>query len=272
MPAEFVVPPPRASGTTPSGTAWRRYGQGRPVVLVHGVGMQQSVWAPQIEALSREHDLITYDLLGHGHSVLPPAQAQLSDYTAQLGALLDDLGVPAAAVVGHSMGALVALDFAVRHPDRCLATVAMNAVFCRTPEQRKAVTQRAAALRDVGHEANVEDTLQRWFGAPVPDSLHAAAQLSREMLAGVNAEGYARTYAVFASADATHADSLTGVRTPCLFITGELDPNSTPEMSQAMAQRVPGARLDVLPGARHMMSLTDPERVNAALVHFLSSH
>lgn len=272
MPAEFAVTPPRASGTTPTGTAWRRYGQGRPLVLVHGVGMQQAVWAPQIEALARDHEVITYDLLGHGHSVLPPVQAQLSDYTAQLSQLMDDLGRPAASIVGHSMGALVALDFAVHHPHRCTAVVAMNAVFCRSAEQRQAVTQRAAALREVGHEANVEDTLQRWFGSPVPATLHAAAQLSRQMLAGVNAEGYARTYGVFATADAAHADHLAGLRVPSLFITGEFDPNSTPDMSRAMAQRVPGAQLQVLTEARHMMSLTDPDRVNAALAHFLSSH
>lgn len=269
MPREFTVPPPTAAGVTPRGTPYRRYGQGRPVVLVHGVGMHQAVWAPQIEALARHHEVITYDLLGHGGSPLPPPHAVLADYAAQLLALLDDLALPAAAVVGHSMGALVALEFALRHPQRCLAVVAMNAVFCRTPAQRDAVAQRAAALRDVGSDANIGDTLRRWFGEPVPEALQAAATLSRAMLKDVHPEGYARTYAVFASADADHAGQLATLRMPALFTTGDGDPNSTPAMSLAMAERVPGAQAVVLQGTRHMMSLTDPQPVNALLAGFL---
>lgn len=266
---EFSVPPPSAAGTTSDGTAWRRYGHGRPVVLVHGVGMNQQVWAPQIAALAREHEVVTYDLLGHGDSALPPTEARLSHYAAQLHRLLDHLGLATAAVIGHSMGALVALDFAVRHPDRCMALVAMNAVFCRTVAQRQAVMQRAAALRDVGSDANVGDTLRRWFGEPVPESQQAAAVLSREMLKGVHPVGYARTYAVFATADAEHAQTLAQLRLPALFTTGDGDPNSTPAMSQAMAERVPGAELVVLPDTRHMMSLTDPQQVNPLLTGFL---
>lgn len=266
---EFAVPPPTATGTAPDGTAWRRHGRGLPVVLVHGVGMNQQVWAPQIATLAAAHEVVTYDLLGHGGSALPPSEARLSHYTAQLLRLLDHLDVPAATVMGHSMGALVALDFALQHADRCRAVVAMNAVFCRTAEQRQAVMQRAAALRDVGSDANVDDTLRRWFGDPVPDSLQAAADLSRRMLKDVHPVGYARTYAVFASADAEHAERLARLRPPALFTTGEGDPNSTPAMSQAMAARAPQAELVVLPGTRHMMSLTDPEQVNPLLVGFL---
>jgi pimeloyl-ACP methyl ester carboxylesterase len=262
-------PLPTASGTTAHGTAYRRHGHGRPVVLIHGVGMNQQVWEPQLAALASRFEVITFDMLGHGQSELPPSEAKLAHYTEQVRQLLDDLGLPAAAIVGHSMGALVAIDFAVRHPERCLALVAMNAVFCRTDGQRQAVMQRAAALRDVGSDANVADTLRRWFGEPVPEALHGAAELSRSMLKGVRPVGYARTYMVFASADAEHASSLRSLRMPALFTTGDGDPNSTPAMSRAMAEQVAGAELAILPDTRHMMSLTDPQRVNALLIDFL---
>jgi pimeloyl-ACP methyl ester carboxylesterase len=74
---------------------------------------------------------------------------------------------------------------------------------------------------------------------------------------------------VFASADAEHASSLRSLRMPALFTTGDGDPNSTPAMSRAMAEQVAGAELAVLPDTRHMMSLTDPQRVNALLIDFL---
>ena len=82
--------------------------------------------------------------------------------------------------------------------------------------------------------------------------------------------GYARTYRLFASSDAAHVDRLSGLQPPALFLTGELDPNSTPVMSEAMARLAPRSRLDVVPGARHMMNLTHADRVNASLRRFLA--
>lgn len=261
---------PHAEGRYGGATAWRRYGRGSPVVLIHGVGMSQSVWAPQLSAFLGRYEVITYDLLGHGDSAMPPSGAVLADYSAQLLVLVDALDVERPCIVGHSMGALVSLDFALRHPQRCRAVAALNAVFCRSPEQRRAVMKRAQALREAGGTGNLDETLRRWFGEPVPQHLRAAAEQVRRMLEEVDAEGYARTYAVFASADAAHAEQLPKLACPALFATGDGDPNSTPDMSRNMAGLVPGARQVVLEGARHMMTVTDPERVNAMLLDFLA--
>ncbi|WP_085315444.1 alpha/beta fold hydrolase [Derxia lacustris] len=255
----------------PGHTAWSATGAGTPLVFIHGVGMSRAVWAPQLAEFARDHRVIVYDMLGHGDSPLPPEQPALADYARQLRDLLDELGLPAAHVVGHSMGALVALEFALGWPARCLSVTALNAVFHRTPQQRAAVLARAESLDDIGSPASVDGTLARWFGAPVPAPLQATAALAGALLRGVNRDGYARTYRLFASADAAHADRLPGLRPPALFMTGELDPNSSPAMSQAMAALVPGARAVVLPGERHMMSMASPGPVNAELRAFLQS-
>src|SRR4051794_29275744 len=92
-------------------TQFMRAGTGPSVVLVHGVGLNAWIWQPQIEALTQSFDVIAYDTLGHGGSSRPPAEPTLADYRAQLNALLDALGVRRASLVGHSMGALVALEF-----------------------------------------------------------------------------------------------------------------------------------------------------------------
>ena len=114
------------------GTHCVRCGSGDSVILIHGVGMNASVWAPQLEALSRTCDVVAYDLLGHGGSSLPPPDARLQDYTSQLLQLLDDLAIGTAHIVGHSMGALVAIDFALTHPERTTSVAALNAVYRRT--------------------------------------------------------------------------------------------------------------------------------------------
>ena len=251
-------------------TAWRRTGHGEPVILIHGVGMAQSVWQPQVDALSRDHDVVVYDMLGHGDSTLPAEGATLAAYAAQLADLMDHLGIKAANIVGHSMGALIALEFALTQPKRTLRVAALNAVFERTPEQRAAVQARAEALKQSGFAATIGPTIDRWFGTPVPARLRDAADLVAGLLTRVSPTGYARTYRLFASSDAVHASRLPTLAMPALFLTGEFDANSSPAMSRAMGDLAPNAVVEILPDARHTMNLTHPDEVNASLRTFLA--
>jgi len=254
---------------SPHGTAYLAHGQGEAVFWVHGVGMQHGIWAPQMVEFARTHRVVAYDMLGHGASPLPPVQNSLGDYARQLCTLMDDLDIAAANVAGHSMGALVALDFALRHPQRTLRVAALNAVFCRSPAQRQAVLARAAALQQAGVQATLDTTLARWFGQPVPSALLPVATKVRRYLQQVHPLGYARAYQLFAQADTAHAGRLQQLTMPVLFLTGELDANSTPQMSHAMGQQVPQAQVEVITGARHMMSATDPQAVNQRLRRWL---
>lgn len=240
-----------------------------PVVLVHGVGMALDVWEPQVAALSARYDVIALDMPGHGGSSLPPPDARLSDYSDAVIAVLDALALPSAVVIGHSMGALVALETALSHPDRIVGLVALNAVFCRTAAQRGAVLARAASLAATDSPAFREGPLLRWFGDPVPAALEAVAARVAALLAACDPVGYARTYHLFATSDETHRDRLPRLAMPALFLTADGDANSTPAMSEAMARLAPRGRADVIVDARHMMSLTAPDAVNQRLLAFL---
>lgn len=241
------------------------------VVLIHGVGMNRSVWSPQIDALSARYRVVTYDMLGHGESALPTPEPTLDEYASQLEGLLDALHIERAHVIGHSMGALVALEFALTHPSRTRSVVAMNAVYDRTPSQREAVMSRAATLGDAPAEAGVDATLERWFGAPVPAHLTKAAEAVRALLLSVDPIGYARTYRLFACSDEAHVGRLNGLAVPALFLTGECDANSNPAMSHAMAAAAPLGRAHIVANERHMMNVTNPAQVNERLLEFLQS-
>ena len=270
---------------TVNGTAFSLYASRaiepvETVVLIHGVGMNHSVWAPQIDVLSADFQVLAYDMLGHGGSALPGATPALAEYAAQLEALLEHLNIDRVHVVGHSMGALVALEFALKNPAQTLSVVALNAVYNRTPVQRSAVMERASSLdaspakQDLDAQENasagVDATIARWFGVPVPPHLAQAAQDIRSLLLNVNPTGYARTYGLFASSDDAHTGRLSELLAPALFLTGEFDPNSSPAMSHAMAAATRNGQAEVITGARHMMNVTDPARVNERLLAFLT--
>ncbi|CCV15289.1 alpha/beta fold hydrolase [Mesorhizobium sp. STM 4661] len=258
-------------GTAPDGTGFIRAGSGAPVLLIHGVGMSASIWQPQIEMMKDRHDLIAIDMLGHGGSPLPPENAELRDFADQAIRLLDHLGLDSVSVVGHSMGALVAQEIALRAPSRVNSVVCLNAVFRRPPALAQAVRERAAALGHHSDHSAIAATIARWFGDPIPADLAGAASTARTALESVDAQGYARTYRLFAHADAEHGDRLAGLSHPALFMTGSEDRNSTPAMSAAMARLAPNGRCLVLNGEKHMMTIASPEKVTQHINVFLEN-
>jgi len=243
-----------------------------PIVFLHGVGMDHSFWQPQIAHFSQSRQVIAYDMLGHGKSSLPPASPDLGNYAEQLDALLDGLALPAIDLVGHSMGSLISIDYALRRSERVRRLAALNAVYCRTTEQRAAVEQRAAALEaNDDPAAGIDQTLSRWFGDPVPDAMKGAAETARVLLQKVDHAGYSRTYGLFARSDRDHLGKLDRLAMPSLFMTGEFDYNSTPSMSEAMAAAAPDGKVIVVEDQRHLMTLAAPGTINRHLEAFFGA-
>ncbi|OLU31557.1 alpha/beta fold hydrolase [Pseudomonas sp. PA27(2017)] len=254
---------------TPAGTSYRVIGQGQPVVLIHGVGLNKDMWGGQVVGLAQHFQVIVYDMLGHGDSPRPSVDTDLAGYADQLRELLDHLGLPQAMVIGFSMGGLVARAFALHHPQRIGALVVLNSVFNRSPEQRAGVIARTAQAAEHGPDANAEAALSRWFSREYQAANPAQIAAIRQTLAGNDAQGYLTTYTLFATQDMYRADDLAEIQVPTLIATGELDPGSTPQMAEQLAQCIPGARAVVLAEQRHMMPVESPRLVNQMLLEFL---
>ena len=235
-------------------------GQGRPVLLLHGVGLRAEAWQPQIEALCRTHRVIAPDMPGHGDTPCPDAPMAIEGYAQALLPVLETLAEPAT-LVGHSMGAMIGLDLANRAPDKVCAVAALNAVFERSSDAVKAVKSRAEALDGVT-APDPTQTLVRWFGTALSPE-RAACEL---WLRNVDPMGYKLAYSAFASAEIPNRQGLTTLHCPALFMTGASEPNSTPDMSRKMAELAPKGRSLIVEGAAHMMPMTHAEEVNAALM------
>lgn len=251
-----------------AGTAYIESGGGPALVMVHGVGLNASVWTPQVAAFAGRYRVVAYDTLGHGGSVAPPADAGLPHYAAQLKHLLDALGVERALLMGHSMGALIATLFAIEHPGRVDALIAANPVYRRPADQLSNSRVRARALAEEGAEAALDEALARWFGDAGALDTSQVRQV-RHWISGADPLGYARAYRVFTEADPWLDGRMAAVRAPALFVTGALDPNSTPAMARAMAAEAPRGHVRVLDGERHMMAYASPGRFNAMVTEFL---
>lgn len=254
---------------TPAGTCYQVHGSGQPVVLIHGVGLNKSMWGGQLVGLS-PYQVITYDMLGHGDSVNPDSSACLKSYADQLKELLDHLQLNHVALIGFSMGGLVARAFALHYPDYLNSLVILNSVFNRSDEQRSGIQARIKEVAVRGPEANVDAALKRWFSEEYTASSAAQIQAVRDTVTGNDHQGYLKTYELFANEDNYMADQLKDIQVPALVMTGELDPGSTPQMAEDMANLIPGARVEILADQRHMMPMESPKMVNEKLQQFLA--
>jgi (E)-2-((N-methylformamido)methylene)succinate hydrolase len=232
-------------------------GDGPLVVLVHGVGLRAEAWNRQIDVLATRHRVLAVDLPGHGDSPVLNHQMGLSGYTEAIVGSLDE----PALVVGHSMGAMVALDMVSRYPDHVHGIAALNAIHQRSSQAQLAVHARAAEL-DGECRIDPSRTLERWFA----NQESAERSACQKWLTQMDPRAYRMAYQVFANENGPSDQVLSAISCPAMFVTGSEEPNSTPAMSHRMADLAPHGHAKVLNGAAHMMPMTHADEVSALLL------
>ena len=252
---------------SPRGAAYYEHGEGETLVLIHGVGMRLEAWAPQILDFSRTHRVIALDMPGHGQSAKLPTASTIRDFVAWLESFLDDMGLSRVSIAGHSMGAMISGGAVATFPQRIARIAYLNGVHKRDPDAKAAVLARAAAILTAG--VDKEGPLVRWFGDD-PQS-NEARELTRAWLELVDSQGYAVAYSAFAGGDDVYCDCWKKVVCPAMFLTGDGDPNSTPEMAEEMASQAQNGWARVIKGHRHMVNLTAPGIVNDMMREWLAT-
>ena len=232
------------------------------LALVHGVGLDHTMWDPVVDRLGSAFETTAADLLGHGGREAAPAEVTLRDMAEDLALRLQ----PGTHLVGFSLGALVGQHLARFRPDLVASLTSVSSVCRRNDAERAAVEGRLSAAES-DFEASVRAALRRWFDDTTVDP--ATVKATEATLLANDRASYVRCYRVFARGDADIAPELSRITTPALAITGELDPGSTPEMSQRLAREIPGCHAIVVPGARHMLPVQSPQPFIDALLSFI---
>lgn len=236
-----------------------------PVVLLHGVGLDSSMWDTLIADGAlwlAGREVTALDLPGHGGQ--PPLHAPTT-----LAKMADDVArrlPPRAHLVGFSLGALIAQELAARAPERVLSLVCVSSVCDRTEAEADAVARRLETARG-DFAASAEAAVERWFPEPGRVAPHLVEQV-REVLLANDRESYLYAYEVFATGDRDAARALPLITAPALAVTGSDDPGSTPEMTLRLGRLVPGARTLIVDGARHMLPLEQPKQLARLIAEF----
>ena len=236
-----------------------------PLVFVNSLGTNLHMWDALIPYMSPQTPLLRYDTRGHGLSDAPSAPYTIRDHSGDLSALLDELGVETCIVVGLSVGGLVAIDFALQHPQRLCALV-----LCDTAPRigtRESWSERMSFVQEQGLPNIAEMIVQRWFTSDFAGRQPANFRGYVNMLARTPPEGYLGTCAALRDTDLS--DVVNRIALPCLVLCGAQDVATSPEMVRAVAEVLPDARFELIEAAAHLPCVEQPQAVAAAIERFL---
>lgn len=240
------------------------------VLLLHGVGSSASTWHALLPLLDERYTVIAPDYRGHGASESPEVPYELDDFVADVVRLLDELGLDRVHIVGFSIGAIFGEALAIAHPDRVAALVLLNSIGGRTPEEARRALERLAVIRSTPPAEGAAASAVRWFTpefrAAHPDEVAAEVAI----VSATPHAPYAASYEVLATTDLI--DRVDEIVSPVLLVTGENDVGSTPRMSRAVHERLPGSHLVVVDGLQHYLHVEVAPRIADLVNDFLGSH
>ncbi|MEX1109531.1 MAG: alpha/beta hydrolase [Dongiaceae bacterium] len=251
-----------------SETYYVEEGSGTPLVLIHGMGGDHTVWDWQVPELRDRFRIIRPDILGHGSSEKPAGPWKFTQFAQQIAELLDRLSIPRTVVAGFSLGGSIGQSVAIEYPDRIAALIVVSSSCARTPQEQESVEKRVAQVAAGGPHAVVDGALGRWFTEKFRKENPALIEYWRTRLLANDPKPYLAAYQLYSDIDRQLLHRLGEIRTPTLVITGDNDPGQTPRMAEEMGRRIAGSELQIFPGIPHMSTLEAAPALNKAIAEF----
>lgn len=235
-------------------------GEHIPLLFLHGVGSDKSVWLPQLDHFGRTRRTFAFDYPGYGESQFRD-DATRDDYAAAILAAMTSLGIDKAHVCGLSLGGVVAIAMHSAAPERCASLVLADS-FAVHPQGQAIYDRSIAASRDMRGLAEAR------VGALMVSQDAALRKDVIDTMAAIDPEAYRLGARAVWLANQT--ERAAAIRAPTLVIVGDEDAITPPALSEELAALIPNSRLDVIHGASHLANLDRPEEFNRAIDDFLS--
>ena len=295
----FDQPGPREGHLLTGGARlyYREIGEGAPIIVVHGgPDFDHSYLLPEMDHLAGSFRLIYYDQRGRGRSAagVQPEDVSIRSEMEDLDNLRRHLGLGSVAVLGHSWGGLLAMEYAIRHPDRVSHLILMNTAPASSDDYLRFRQEvlRTRPPGDVERMQSISSSAEYQRGDLNAETeyyrIHFSVTLRQpqqlEQLVGRLRSNFTEQQGVLtaraieerldaetlSSADYDLIPELRGLDIPCLVLHGELDFVPT-DVAARIAQAIPGARLCVLAGCGHFAYLERPDETRDQVAALLMS-
>lgn len=249
-------------------------GEGRPVLLLHGISNSGRAWAPQVPALvAAGYQVIVPDHAGHGASGPLSAPFGVKDIADDTEMLIDRLGIERLDIVGLSLGGMVALDLALRRPRHIGRLIVANSFDRTATPEFKTMAEGWARIFEQPHGPVLR--LEQNWPALVSPQFQATEDGMRtwQVWHGIAAttDGPSLAHVARGITDFDCADRIGELSMPTLFLAGELDRMSPPDLSRAMARRAPQGAYQLIEGAAHISNVDSADAFTRIMLHYLDA-
>jgi len=266
------------------------HGDGDPVILIHGFSDRKEHWRAQVGALSTHFKVIRMDNRGAGKSDRPNGEYTMEVYASDVAGLINSLGIERSHIIGHSLGGMIAQNFAILYPNRVDKLILINTIPGLKPpgesidEAIKMYRENAIA----GHEAMMEDPLNEFL-------IGAKSSYSRNFWKIMREEPKKTFHGIWSVEDlveekvkfgptikdlsnqahalSTHNtyERLHEIKNKVLILSAEKDKSCPKTMGEKMHELIPNSKFEVIEGAGHQSILEKAPEVNQVIIDFLKS-
>jgi 3-oxoadipate enol-lactonase len=235
-----------------------------PIIFLHGVGSDKSVWHPQLEYFGARRRAVAFDYPGYGDSDPAPAGTGRDDYASAIISAMHELGIDRAHVCGLSLGGVVAI--AMHHADakRC-ASLILADTFAVHPEGRNIYERSVSGSTNL--PAMAEARVDVLLAQPADPAVRREVV---ETMSRIDPAAYRiGAEAVWLADQRARAEE---IAVPALVLVGEEDLVTPPELSSELVDLIPEARMHVIEGAGHLSNLEQPAKFNRLVEEFILEH
>ncbi|MES2903468.1 MAG: alpha/beta fold hydrolase [Pseudomonadota bacterium] len=235
-----------------------------PILFLHGVGSDKTLWEPQLDHFSRTRRAVAISYPGYGDSEFV-ADATRDDYAAAVVAAMDALGIERAHICGLSLGGVVAIALHAAAPPRCASLILADS-FAVHPDGQAIFGRSEAASRTIGMRALAEQRAGALLGKAASPEIHRDVI---ETMSAIDPAAYVLgARAVWLADQRARAAA---IDVPTLVLVGDEDAITPPALSQELTGLIPGATMQMIAKAGHLANIEQPAAFNAAIEDFLIS-
>ena len=257
------------TGITASGTfySYNKIEGSIPIVFIHGVGLTNEIWEPQLEFF-KKYSTISYDILGHGKSKLEKKDISFDDFSNQLIDLIDELKINKIHLVGFSIGSLIARNFATKFNNRLKSLILLGSIYKRTEQQQKIVSDRYDQAKQ---ELKLsKQALKRWFTDEYLEKNPNTYEKISSIISANNMQNFLKVYELFVYHK--NDEKFDEIKVNTLVMTGEHDVGSTVNMSQELNKIIKNSELKIIKNGKHLCGIECADEVNVAIKSFIDKN
>lgn len=238
-------------------------GEETPIIFLHGVGSDKSVWAPQLDHFGKSRRAVAFDYPGYGESEFVE-DASRDDYAAAILAAMDALAIERAHVCGLSLGGVVAIAMHAEEADRCASLIIADS-FAVHPDGRGIHDRSVAASQTMSMRELAEARTGLLLGSAATPRLRAEVI---DTMGAIDPAAYRLGAAAVWLAD--QRERAAAIEVPTLILVGEEDAITPRPLSEELNRLIAGSRLERIAGAGHLANAEQPNAFNRAIESFLA--